>query len=67
MTATPSAFAVIEGGGVGLGLPIRQIGESYQFTGVSYIRVPKSLPPDGASSPWLAAEGLLGLVWCGGK
>ncbi|KAL8868388.1 MAG: hypothetical protein Q9174_005027 [Haloplaca sp. 1 TL-2023] len=36
-------------------------------TGASYIELPRSLPPDAKTSAWLAAEGLFGLVWGGGK
>ena len=39
----------------------------HYFTGVSYIRLPKTLPIDRRSSSWLAAEGMLSLVWGGGK
>ena len=36
-------------------------------TGASYIEMPKALPPDDTVSNWLDAEGILGLVWGGGK
>ena len=36
-------------------------------TGASYIEMPLGLPPDSRMSGWLAAEGILGLVWGGGK
>ncbi|KAL8685449.1 MAG: hypothetical protein Q9224_005811 [Gallowayella concinna] len=36
-------------------------------TGASYISVPKSLPPDAATGTWLDMQGVLGLVWGGGK
>ncbi|KAL8911112.1 MAG: hypothetical protein Q9171_003650 [Xanthocarpia ochracea] len=35
--------------------------------GASYITVPAALPPDPSTEKWLMAEGLLGLVWGGGK
>ncbi|KAL8789290.1 MAG: hypothetical protein Q9213_001213 [Squamulea squamosa] len=35
--------------------------------GASYISLPKALPPEEAESNWLDAEGMLGLVWGGGK
>ncbi|KAI4264259.1 MAG: hypothetical protein L6R42_000624 [Xanthoria sp. 1 TBL-2021] len=35
--------------------------------GASYITLPATLPPDPSTSKWLMAEGLLGLVWGGGK
>lgn len=35
-------------------------------TGASYIEMPQGLPPDSRMSNWLAAEGILGLVWGGG-
>ena len=65
MTAPPSTFLTLDRGGDASSLPLRQ--NLYRFTSVSYIRLPNNLPPDGASSPWLAAEGLLELVWGGGK
>ena len=37
------------------------------FSGASYIRLPTNLPPDKKTSLWLAAEGMLGLAWGGGK
>ena len=37
------------------------------FSGVSFIRLPTNLPPDEKTSLWLAAEGMLGLAWGGGK
>ena len=37
------------------------------FSGVSYIRLPTNVPPDKKTSLWLAAEGMLGLAWGGGK
>ncbi|KAL8700328.1 MAG: hypothetical protein Q9224_001018 [Gallowayella concinna] len=36
-------------------------------TGASYIELPKALPPDEITSNWLDAEGVLGLVWGGGR
>ena len=36
-------------------------------TGASYIEIPARLPPDSETSHWLDAEGLLGLVWGGGR
>ncbi|KAI4247209.1 MAG: hypothetical protein L6R40_001552 [Gallowayella cf. fulva] len=35
--------------------------------GASYIILPPTLPPDLKSTSWLEWEGLLGLVWSGGK
>ncbi|KAL8674954.1 MAG: hypothetical protein Q9168_000657 [Polycauliona sp. 1 TL-2023] len=35
--------------------------------GASYISLPASLPPDPSTSTWLMAEGVLALVWGGGK
>ncbi|KAL8714605.1 MAG: hypothetical protein Q9220_001553 [cf. Caloplaca sp. 1 TL-2023] len=35
--------------------------------GASYVRLPTAVPPDEKTSLWLAAEGMLGLVWGGGK
>ncbi|KAL8731288.1 MAG: hypothetical protein Q9166_003512 [cf. Caloplaca sp. 2 TL-2023] len=35
--------------------------------GASYITLPAALPPDPSTSNWLMMEGLLGLVWGGGK
>ncbi|KAI4223190.1 MAG: hypothetical protein L6R40_008522 [Gallowayella cf. fulva] len=35
--------------------------------GASYITMPAALPPDPNISHWLMMEGLLGLVWGGGK
>ncbi|CAF9908975.1 MAG: hypothetical protein HETSPECPRED_008782 [Heterodermia speciosa] len=35
--------------------------------GASYVRLPTRMPPQESESPWLEAEGLLGLVWGGGK
>lgn len=35
--------------------------------GASYIRLPLKLPPDKSESRWLELEGMLGLVWGGGK
>ncbi|KAL8759596.1 MAG: hypothetical protein Q9199_000640 [Rusavskia elegans] len=35
--------------------------------GASYITLPKALPPDATTANWLHMEGLLGLVWGGGK
>ena len=35
--------------------------------GGSYVRLPVALPPDETEANWLTAEGLLGLVWGGGK
>ncbi|KAI4235761.1 MAG: hypothetical protein LQ349_002946 [Xanthoria aureola] len=35
--------------------------------GASYITLPATLPPNASTSKWLMAEGLLGLVWGGGK
>ena len=35
--------------------------------GASYIRLPPRLPPVKSESLWLEAEGMLGLVWGGGK
>ena len=37
------------------------------FSGVSYIMLPTNLPPDEKTSLWLAAQGMLGLAWGGGK
>lgn len=36
-------------------------------TGASYIDLPRALPPDEKVSNWLDAQGILGLVWGGGK
>ena len=36
-------------------------------TGASYIDLPRALPPDGEASNWMDAQGMLGLVWGGGK
>ncbi|KAL8711321.1 MAG: hypothetical protein Q9220_004218 [cf. Caloplaca sp. 1 TL-2023] len=36
-------------------------------SGASYITMPANLPPDQSTSKWLASEGLLALVWGGGK
>ena len=38
-----------------------------QAVGASYIRLPGSLPPDETEADWLTAEGMLGLVWGGGR
>lgn len=35
--------------------------------GASYIRMPTALPPGEREANWLSAEGMLGLVWGGGK
>ena len=35
--------------------------------GASYITLPTRLPPQEGESKWLAGEGVLGLVWGGGK
>lgn len=35
--------------------------------GASYVRLPTALPPDETEANWLTAEGMLGLVWGGGK
>ncbi|KAL9001144.1 MAG: hypothetical protein Q9169_000327 [Polycauliona sp. 2 TL-2023] len=35
--------------------------------GGSYISLPATLPPDPSTSKWLMAEGVLALVWGGGK
>ncbi|KAL8802619.1 MAG: hypothetical protein Q9182_003710 [Xanthomendoza sp. 2 TL-2023] len=35
--------------------------------GASYITLPAALPPDPGTTNWLMMEGLLGLVWGGGK
>ncbi|KAL8769213.1 MAG: hypothetical protein Q9209_004714 [Squamulea sp. 1 TL-2023] len=35
--------------------------------GASYISLPRNLPPGEAESNWLTAEGMLGLVWGGGR
>ena len=35
--------------------------------GASYISLPKALPPDRTTVDWLIMEGMLGLVWGGGK
>ncbi|KAL8822052.1 MAG: hypothetical protein Q9223_000044 [Gallowayella weberi] len=35
--------------------------------GASYITLPAALPPDPKTAKWLVMEGLLGLVWGGGK
>ncbi|KAI4272299.1 MAG: hypothetical protein LQ337_005377 [Flavoplaca oasis] len=35
--------------------------------GASYITLPESVPPDGATAKWLTVESLLGLAWGGGK
>lgn len=35
--------------------------------GASYVRVPTRLPPEESDSWWLESEGMLGLVWGGGK
>ena len=63
MTAPPSRVMTLSHGNYGPGAPLR----IYKFTGASYILLPKNLPPDGTTSLWLAAEGLLGLVWGGGR
>ncbi|KAL8897430.1 MAG: hypothetical protein Q9192_002574 [Flavoplaca navasiana] len=36
-------------------------------TGASYIDLPTALPPEEKVSRWLDAQGILGLVWGGGK
>ena len=36
-------------------------------SGVSYIRLPTTVPTNAKTSLWLAAEGMLGLVWAGGR
>ena len=38
-----------------------------QVSGASYIEVSVALPPNDRMSNWLGAQGVLGLVWCGGK
>ncbi|KAI4168894.1 MAG: hypothetical protein LQ343_006049 [Gyalolechia ehrenbergii] len=35
--------------------------------GASFVTLPKTLPPGDAEAKWLAAEGMLGLVWGGGQ
>ncbi|KAI4169109.1 MAG: hypothetical protein LQ348_007350 [Seirophora lacunosa] len=35
--------------------------------GASYITLPRSLPPGETEANWLSAEGVLGLVWGGGR
>ncbi|KAI4282031.1 MAG: hypothetical protein L6R38_003251 [Xanthoria sp. 2 TBL-2021] len=35
--------------------------------GASYVRLPSALPPGETEANWLSAEGMLGLVWGGGK
>ena len=42
--------------------PERRIAE-----GASYIRMPEELPPDKKTSSWLHAQGILGLIWEGGR
>ncbi len=42
-------------------------GPDKEATGASYITVPKALPPDEKTSAWLTAEGMLQLVWGGGR
>ena len=39
----------------------------WKFTGASYIILPKTVPPDDRTAMFLMAEGLLGLVWGGGR
>ena len=36
-------------------------------TGASYIELPVALPPHSSTVNWVAAEGILGLVWGGGS
>lgn len=35
--------------------------------GASYVRLPSALPPGETEADWLSAEGMLGLVWGGGR
>ena len=42
-------------------------GAEIAATGASYIRVPKSLPPNPTTSLWLQTEGMLALIWGGGS
>ncbi|KAL8947604.1 MAG: hypothetical protein Q9222_006130 [Ikaeria aurantiellina] len=39
----------------------------YPAEGASYIAIPQNLPPDPKTSRWLASEGVLGLIWGGGR
>ena len=60
MIAPPSIFHIMRYGDYGSGVYKR-------FTGASYIKLSKKLPPDSATSLWLGAEGMLGLAWGGVK
>lgn len=41
--------------------------ESHAAEGASYITMPQSLPPNDDTARWLSTQGLLGMVWNGGK
>ncbi|KAL8635522.1 MAG: hypothetical protein Q9228_006993 [Teloschistes exilis] len=43
------------------------LAERYAAEGASYITAPQSLPPSADTAKWLASQGLLGLMWNGGK
>ncbi|KAL9576381.1 MAG: hypothetical protein Q9212_007148 [Teloschistes hypoglaucus] len=43
------------------------LAESHAAEGASYITVPQDLPPSDDTAKWLASQGLLGLIWNGGK
>ncbi|KAL8866693.1 MAG: hypothetical protein Q9174_006147 [Haloplaca sp. 1 TL-2023] len=46
--------------------PDRRKGIGLAAKGASYITLPRILPPNLVMSQWLAAEGILGLIWGGG-
>lgn len=39
----------------------------HDITGASWIQLPETLPPDTQTTKWMMGEGILGLVWGGGK
>ena len=45
---------------------IPRVGDAWA-TGASYIELPVALPPHSSTANWVAAEGILGLVWGGGS
>ncbi|KAI4087548.1 MAG: hypothetical protein LQ344_006701 [Seirophora lacunosa] len=44
-----------------------RLAQEVRASGASYIVVPRHLPPDEKASAWMAAEGMLGMVWGGGE
>ena len=38
-----------------------------KLSGANYIKMPTNLPAEGSQSPWMEAEGILGMVWGRGQ